>query len=449
VEEYGGPRIAFVGGGSYQWGPKIILDVALNEELRGASLVLHDINAEALDDMHDWGTKALSQADSELKLEKTLHLEEALEGADFVVLSISTGGLEATALDLEIPAQYGVVQTVGDTVGPGGHFRALRNIPVVVEIARAMERVCPEAVLLNLTNPLTALTRAVTKETSIRAIGLCHELFSTLGMLSKMFDAPEEAINVRVAGVNHFIWVTKVSVQGRNVTEEAFRRISGGEAREIALADNAGEPDPFVNTWGFRTELCGLYGYLPAAGDRHLCEFLPGYLWNEEERERLDLRVTTVDVRRERLAADKDRVRRMIQGQEPIPTERSREEISDIIAAMWTGEDSVNIVNLPNAGQIRDLPLGAVVETYGAVNGNGASGVVFGELPEPVAALVHPHVFNQEAIVRAGLAGDRDLALRAFLNDPLVGNRPDVGQMFGEMFEAQASYLPQFDGTSS
>jgi alpha-galactosidase/6-phospho-beta-glucosidase family protein len=445
VEGHGGPKIALVGGGSYQWGPKIILDVALKPELRGGTLVLHDINAEALDDMFDWGEKALNQVNADLQLEKTLRVEDALEGADFVVLSISTGGLDATALDLEIPAQYGVVQTVGDTVGPGGHFRALRNIPVVVEIARTMERICPDAVLLNLTNPLTALTRAVTKASSIRAVGLCHELFSTLGMLSKIFDAPEEAINVRVAGVNHFIWVTDVSVRGRDVTEEAFRRIAGGEAREIALADAAGDTDPFVNTWGFRTELCGLYGYLPAAGDRHLCEFVPGYLSDEKERERLDLRVTTVDVRRERLAADRERVRRMVRGDEPIPAGPSREEISDIMAAVWTGEDSVNIVNLPNAGQVRDLPLGAVVETYGALNGTGASGIVFGELPPPVAALVHPHVFNQEATVQAGLTGDRDLAFRMFVNDPLVASQADARALFDEMFEAHSAYLPQFE----
>lgn len=444
MEGRGGPKIAFVGGGSYQWGPKIILDVALNEELRGGSLVLHDINGEALGDLYEWGTRALDVAQADLKLEKTLRLEEALKGADFVVLSISTGGLDATALDLEIPARYGVVQTVGDTVGPGGLFRGLRNIPVVVEIARAMEEYCPDAVLLNLTNPLTVLTRAVSKATSIRAVGLCHELFSTLGMLSKMFDLPEEAINVRVAGVNHFIWVTDVSVHGRDVTEEAFRRISGGEARELSLSDAAGDTDPFTNTWGFRTELCRLYGYLAAAGDRHVCEFLPGYLRDEKERERLDLRVTTVDVRRERLATDRERVRRMIRGEEAIPTGRSREEISDIMAAMWSGEDSVNIVNLPNAGQVRDLPLGVVVETYGALNGTGASGIVFGELPPPIAALVHPHVFNQEAIVQAGLTGDTNLAFRAFLNDPLVGSGPDARKMFEEMFEAQREYLPQF-----
>jgi alpha-galactosidase/6-phospho-beta-glucosidase family protein len=149
-----------------------------------------------------------------------------------------------------------------------------------VVIAHAMEEYCPDAVLLNLTNPLTVLTRAVSKATSIRAVGLCHELFSTLGVLSKMFDVTEEAINARVAGIRHFIWVTDLSVHGRDVTEEAFRRITAG---------------------------------------------------------------------------------------------RSREEISDIMAAMWrTGEDSVNIVNLPNAGQVRDLPLGAVVETYGAFNDTGA-----------------------------------------------------------------------------
>jgi alpha-galactosidase/6-phospho-beta-glucosidase family protein len=263
-----------------------------------------------------------------------------------------------------------------------------------------------------------------------------------------MFDVPEAAINVRVAGVNHFIWVTDVSVQGRDVTDEAFRRISGGEAREIALADAAGDKDPFVNTWGFRTELCGLYGYLPAAGDRHLCEFVPGYLSDEKERERLDLRVTTVDVRRERLAADRESVRRMVRGDEPIPTRPSREEISDIIAAVWTGEDSVNIVNLPNAGQVRDLPLGAVVETYGALNGTGASGIVFGELPPPVAALVHPHVFNQEATVQAGLTGDRDLAFRTFVNDPLVASQADARALFDEMFEAHSAYLPQFESST-
>ena len=129
---------------------------------------------------------------------------------------------------------------------------------MVVGIARAMEEWCPNAVMLNLTNPMTTLTRAVTRATSVRCIGLCHELFSTLGMLSGMFDVPEEALSVRVAGVNHFIWLTGVSVGGRDVTEEAFRRIAHGEARDAALARAGDDLDPFINTWGIRSELCRL-----------------------------------------------------------------------------------------------------------------------------------------------------------------------------------------------
>jgi alpha-galactosidase/6-phospho-beta-glucosidase family protein len=442
------PKIAVVGGGSYQWGTKIIQDVALKEDLRGSIMTLHDIDPEALDDLYRWGEKMTDLAGADLALDKTLDLDEALSGADFVVLCISTGGLDAMAHDVEIPAGYGVIQTVGDTVGPGGLFRGLRNIPVVVDIARAMEERCPDAVMLNLTNPMTTLTRAMSKTTQVRCIGLCHELFSTLAMLSWMFDVPEEALDVKVAGVNHFIWITRVCVRGKDVTREAFRRISDGEAREIALEKAGDDPDPFINTWGFRTELCRIYGYLPAAGDRHLCEFLPGYLSDERERERLDLRVTTIEVRRERLAESREQVRRMIDGEEPINLERSREEISDIISAMVTGKNSINIANLPNEGQIRDLPAGAVVETYGAISGLGASGVAFGELPAPIAGLVHPHVLNQEMIVEAGLTGDKDLAFQAFLNDPLVSHHPEARNMFEEMFEAHSQYLPQFGESS-
>lgn len=441
-----GAKIAVVGGGSYQWGPKIVEDVALNDDLRGATLILHDVDPEALDDLHRLGARMVDLARADLTLEKTGDLTEALAGADFVVLCISTGGLEAMEHDLGIPARYGVVQAVGDTVGPGGLFRALRNVPVVVNIARAMEEHCPRAAMLNLTNPMTTLTRAITKSTSIRTVGLCHELFSTLAMLSEMFGVPEESIGVRVAGVNHFIWVTEVRVRGRDVTGEAFRRISGGEARELAEARAAGNPDPFVNTWGIRTELCRLYGYLPAAGDRHVCEFLPGYLEREGERKRLDLRLTTIDVRRRRLAEAREKARRMAGGEEPITLSRSREEISDIIAALHTGRGSVNIMNLPNQGQVRDLPLGAVVETMGAANGLGTSGLAFGELPTEVAALVHPHVFNAEMIVEAALTGDKEMAFRAFANDPLVGHRQEAREMFEAMFEAQRHLLPQFEG---
>lgn len=440
----GGPKVVIVGGGSYQWGPKLVLDAAMSEDLGGGSLVLHDTDSVALDDVFRWGERAVGLAGSGLKLEKTQRLDEAFEGADFIVLSISTGGLDAMARDLEIPEGYGVVQTVGDTVGPGGIFRALRNIPVVVGIAREMERVCPDAVLLNLTNPLTALTRAVTKTTSIRTIGLCHELFGTLEVLAEEFGVPEDRLDVEVAGVNHFIWITRIAAGGRDVTDETRRRVAEGRVRDAVLEKVGNDTDPFVNTWGFRTEMCRLYGHLPAAGDRHLCEFLPGYLEDESERERLDLRRTTIEDRREKLARDRDLVRRQADGREEFEVRRSREEISDVIGAIHAGRRSINIANIPNEGQVYNLPRGAVVETYAAIDGLGARGVSFGGLPSPIENLVRPHAINQETVVEAGLKGDKELAFRAFVADPLVSHRPGARRMFEEMFEAHGHLLPQF-----
>lgn len=307
-----------------------------------------------------------------------------------------------------------------------------------------MERVCPDAVLLNLTNPLTVLTRAVAKSTSVRAVGLCHELFSTLEVLAGQFGVPEDRLDVEVAGVNHCIWITRVAARGRDVTDEMRRRVTDGEVRGAVLEEVGDDADPFVNTWGFRTEMCGRYGYLPAAGDRHLCEFVPGYLQDAAERERLDLRPTTVKDRREKLAGDREKVRRQADGRDDLPVRRSREEISDIIGAMETGRKSVNIANLPNEGQIQNLPRGAVVETYATVDGLGARGVCFGELPSPLEELVRPHVANQEKLVEAGLKGDKELAFEAFAGDPLVSRHPEVGRMFDDLFEAHAHLLPQF-----
>lgn len=441
----GKPKIAVIGGGSYQWVPKIIEDIALNEDLQGTRIALHDIDAEALNDLYRWGDRMTDLASADVELEQTLRLDDALAGADFVVVCISTGGLDAMAHDLEIPERYGVVQTVGDTVGPGGIFRALRTIPVMVGIAREMERLCPEAILLNLTNPLTTLTRAVTKATSIRAIGLCHEFFGTLEVLGEEFGVPEDRLDVEVAGVNHFIWITRVAAAGRDVTDEVRRRVAAGEVRDSVLERVGDDPDPFVNTWGFRTEMCRLYGHLPAAGDRHLCEFLPGYLRDPRERERLDLRVTTMDVRRKKLSDSKEKIRRMAAGEASIPLKRSREEISDIIAAIATGKRSVNIMNLPNRGQVQNLPREAVVEAHGVVGGPVAAGVAVGELPPSIAALVYPHVANQEITVEAALTGDKDLAYQAFVNDPLIGHHPQAPRMFDELFEAHSAHLTQFE----
>src|SRR5258706_2039645 len=195
-------RICIVGGGSYNWSPIVLGDIAAMKDLSG-TIVLHDIAPAPLEDIQRLGRKIMSAAEADFAVETTTDLADALRGAEFVIVTITTGGLEAMRQDLDIPRKYGIYQAVGDTVGPGGLSRALRNIPAMVEIARTIERVCPNAWLLNLTNPMTTLTRAVAKTTGLKVIGLCHELFGVRATMKEMFAASNDDMQMRVAGVNH------------------------------------------------------------------------------------------------------------------------------------------------------------------------------------------------------------------------------------------------------
>ena len=210
------PRIVIIGGGSYQWVPKLLIDLANTPSLQDAEIVLEDVNPEPLPLMSRWVERIASLRDIGLSVTSTTDQRPALEGADFVVVSISTGGFTSMRHDLEIPERYGIRQSVGDTVGPGGISRTLRNVPVLVGIARDMQEICPDAWLLNLTNPMTALCRAITRETPIKTIGLCHELTMTRFTLSLLLDADFRSINLEVTGVNHLPVITAFDIEGRD-----------------------------------------------------------------------------------------------------------------------------------------------------------------------------------------------------------------------------------------
>lgn len=208
-------RICFVGGGSYNWTPKLVTDLALTRDLSG-TIVLHDVNPAAMEELGRYTRKVVDAAGADFAVETSPDLAAALTGAEFVIVTITTGGLEAMRKDLDIPLKYGIYQSVGDTVGPGGLSRALRNVPVLLEIARTMERVCPDAWMLNLTNPMTVLTRAVTKTTGVKTVGLCHELHGVRGKMQRMFGADKEDFEVRVAGINHLIWLLDLKIKGQD-----------------------------------------------------------------------------------------------------------------------------------------------------------------------------------------------------------------------------------------
>ncbi len=435
-------RICFVGGGSYNWTPKLLTDIALSGDLAG-TVVLHDIDPSALEDLQRLGRKIMAAADADIAVEASMDLAEALRDAEYVAVTITTGGLEAMRRDLDIPLKYGICQSVGDTVGPGGLSRALRNTPVLVDIARTVERVCPDAWLLNLTNPLTTLTRAVTKVTRVKTMGLCHELLGVRGAMMRMFDATVEDFEMRVGGINHLIWLLELKIRGH----DGFRMIREHMARgrDIPLKPGGGYREPFLDRWRLKLALLDVYGYLPAAGDRHVAEFFPHFL-TDATHQGADhgVLLTVIEHREEMVCAAQASVRAWLDGSEPLPLLRSPEELAGIIAAIANGRSTRAIVNLPNRGQIDNLPRGAVVETLAEVGAAGAEPICVGPLPPGVLSTVAPHVVNQEMIVDAALTGDRQLALQALLGDPLVRDFSSAPRMLDELLQAHSQYLPQF-----
>jgi alpha-galactosidase/6-phospho-beta-glucosidase family protein len=442
-------KIVIVGGGSYAWGPLFVRDLVITPELAGSTIVLHDIDPEALSLVYTLGQKVVEAGNLPYTIGRTLALEDALQGAHFVLLTITTGGLEAMHHDLEIPEKYGVYQSVGDTVGPGGLARALRNIPVVVDIARCMEALCPDAWLLNYTNPMTTLCRAVTRETGIRTIGLCHEFLGVRRKLQEIFAVAGCGIEARVAGINHLPWILDCRVHGQDVmprlralAEQVIAtrgRVLGIEGDDVSSkADRA----------MVKARLLQIYGALPAAGDRHVVEFFPFFLTEVADRGRKWGVERTPVNERYRWRADDERFLRSVLNDDvdliPFLQETSGEAANQIIAAVVTGRSHTDVMNLPNQGQIANLPPDVVVETLGVVDASGACGLPAGELPPGIQAVVARHVANQEIIVEAALSGDRELALQALLNDPLVRNLDSAGLMLDEMLEANKQYLPQF-----
>jgi alpha-galactosidase len=426
-------KIVFIGGGSFNWGPEIIRDFIVTPELQDGTLVLHDVNHEAAMGNLKIAEMVKKRAGSRLKIEVVDDRRAALEGADYVALAISTGGLEAWRLDMEIPDKYGCRQTIADTVGPGGMSRALRNIPVIVSIARDMEAVCPKAWLLNVTNPMTTLTRSVWKATGITCLGLCHEVYGLLGYLQKAFEVKREEIAYSFAGINHCGWILDLTIKGQDGVQMLREYWKEHGSRKDTVAE----------------KLLEVYGYLPVWNGRHLSEFFPHFLTPEtgygEQYGFLDQMVTVKD-RFASMAKGKEHWLKMQQGEDLPELQLGGEPVVPIILARETGKKYEFIANWPNAGQISNLPTDAIVETRAVADERGISPFAVGPLPEAVRAVLARHVSNQELIVHAALTGDYQAALQAFVNDPLVKSLEGARAMLDELLETHRGWLPQFRG---
>jgi alpha-galactosidase len=441
------PKIVIIGGGSFTWGPTFLRDLFAVPELRASTIVLQDIVQERVNLVYALGRKMIQDFDLDFRLEQTQALDDALQGADFVILTITTGGLEAMRPDLEIPARYGIRQSVGDTTGPGGLSRALRNIPVVSEIGRKVMDICPDAWFLNYTNPMTVLTRILAMQ-GVKVAGLCHEWIGVRRHLANLLQARPEAIEAKIAGVNHLIWVTDLFAEGRRVWDQLGLLVEEILAGDIRVDDD--NTSVFADHFKVKSTLFKSYGALPAAGDRHVAEFSPHFI-NQSTNWAADyaVRLTSIEDRYTMEAKAYDLIEAALRGAVPLGPfmqQVSSEAAHQIIRALVCGEKYVGIMNLPNAGQVASLPHDAVLETYGVIDATGANAISYGELPAGVRNILEHHVLQQEMTIEAAQSGSRQLALQVLLNDPLSSRLtiPHANQMLDDLLKANQHYLPKF-----
>jgi len=467
-----------VGGGSYQWTPVIGRDLMVHEHLRGSTFVLYDIDPQPLPVMCELMQKIAKATGTGFEVSATTDARAAFEGADFAILSITTGGYDVMEHDLAIPAKYGIFQTVGDTVGPGGLVRALRNIPVIVEIGRLMEKHCPKAWMLNLSNPMSVLTRTFLRETSIKTVGLCHELFGTMELLLEVFGLEDQRnlaaesmmgvermldasgshlwqreMSVKAGGINHCIWMSELRVRGQDGFPLLRRFLADPEQFVRTMPPPPGKKEResgslsmMMQNHRLKLDLFRIYDCLPAAGDKHVAEFYP-YLLHDEKyaAERFGMSPYTIEWQRDSRAMYKNWMNWWNTGVMPLHLDRSEELASDIVVALSGGKPVQAIVNRPNTGQIANLPRDCVVETMANVDSNGIHPVEM-RLPASIENLLGRHIANQELIIDVAMKGDRKLALQILLNDPLVRDLDDTEKMLNEMIEATKDYLPRFFG---
>lgn len=452
-------KIVFVGGGSFIWTERLVVDLFAKKSLCGSSLVMVDINPSALKTMHSYCSQLNELMHAGWRIQ-TAALGDALDGADIVVVSISTGGLDTFNLDYHIPEKYGVYHSVGDTVGPGGISRTLRNVPVFVNFAREMEKRCPHAWMVHVTNPLAQITRCMHKAVpSIKAVGLCHNYENTMVFFAKFLGVRREDLQADTFGVNHFTFLDNLTCGGKSVGERIVLSdyLRYEEKRTEELKTQTTDDEINAMTAGHTQyddrlsfELYEKFGYFPVGGPPHIAENLPYYLNNPDVIIQHRIRRKGVlPNRRDGYERKRREAEDIVAGRIPFPKQAtSHESLSDIIDSLHSGTPSRAVVNLPNTGQIENLPRDVVVETWARIEKDAIIPEKACPVPQVLKGLLESIVAEEELAVEAALTGDRKMVIQAMMVSPLLHNKDAAEALTDELLEAHRAYLPQFFRTA-
>lgn len=441
-------KIAYIGGGSRGWAWKLMDDLSKADDLCG-EVSLYDIDFAAAQANETIGP----MAGGNFTYRAYESPKDALTGADFVILSIMPGTFDEMESDVHAPERFGIYQAVGDTVGPGGLVRALRTVPMYETIAGYIRDYCPDAWVINYTNPMSVCVKTLYEVfPQIKAFGCCHEVFGTqklfadaLRELRGIEDARRRDILVNVVGINHFTWLTQASYFDIDLIElykEYIRKHPDGIGTQEA-------GNYFACTHRVKFDLFTRFGAVAAAGDRHLAEFCPGnwYLKDPETVKEWGFSLTPVRWRKEDLAKRLQKSADLAAGRLTFEHGDTGEEGVSQIRALCGLDAFVTNVNVPNMGQIPNLPLGAVVETNALFSKDSVRPLMAGNVPHGVLSLMTPAVQNQLSVVQAGLHRDAELAFRAFCCDRLCDrlSPAEARVLFDEMLGNTKAYLPGYN----
>jgi alpha-galactosidase len=436
-------KIAFIGAGSFEFTSELARDILTFPLLEDSMLALMDIDPERLEFAHKAVTRLVEAGNRPAKVSATLERAKALEGADVVLATILSGSTEVWRYDIEIPKQYGVDINVGDTRGPSGIFRFLRTLPPMLEIVRDMERYCPDAVLLNYTNPMAMLCGALQRSTTIPVTGLCHSVQGTAEMLARWIGAPMSEITYTCAGINHQAFYLEYNWNGKDAYPLIRKAVT--ERQEV------------YNEEIVRNEMFLHLDYFPTESSGHNSEYNPWFRKRPDLIEKYCTHSTgwnpgeyayILKEYQRREHTWKDEIKAMID--RPLSStdlERGQEYAAYIINALQGGQPFGFNGNVPNAQLITNLPVGACVEIPVYVDKGGFHAIHVGDLPPQLATLVHTSVMIEEMAIQAALTGDPRLVLHAILHDPLTAavlSLAEIRQMVNDMFQQNRDYLPQF-----
>ncbi len=455
-------RIAYIGGGSKLWAQQLMRDLSLVEGL-GGEVCLYDIDKEAALRNQQIGNRLQAHPDAVSPFTYTVAetLEGCLTGADFVLISILPGTFREMRSDVHAPEKYGIYQSVGDTAGPGGVLRAMRTVPIYEGFARAIAACCPNAWVLNLTNPMSACVKALYDTfPGIHAFGCCHEVFHTQDFLCAVLkettgiDATRRDIYTDASGINHFTWITEARYQDYDLMSmlPAFIEKYYASGYHHDGQHDTWKTDPFFYANRVKMDLFKRYGALGAAGDRHLAEFVNNrwYLADPETVAHWHFGLTTVDFREAQQAQRIQDSIAMARGEKELKPESSGEELVRMLRALCGLETLVSNVNLPNAGQMPGIPLGSIVETNCVFTHNMVKPVTANPLPAGALALVRRCSDNVDLTCQGIRERDLDKLFAAFMNQPLCSTLtlPQGKELFDTMCQNTRDYLapyfPQF-----